>query len=59
MGRFIEDTPSGPRLIVSIATMIRGQVSAPPGSMASPQLCTPKMMRTMRCTSSNRFVSKS
>ena len=52
-------TPSGPRLIVSIATMIRGQVSARPGSMASPQLCTPKMMRTMRCTSSNRFASKS
>jgi hypothetical protein len=39
--------------------MIRGQVSARPGSMASPQLCTPKMMRTMRCTSSNRFASKS
>src|SRR5712692_9936628 len=35
-------TPSGPRLIVSIATMICGQVPARPGSMASPQLCTPK-----------------
>ena len=36
------NTPSGPPLIVSIAMVIRSQVSARPGSTAQP--CTPKMM---------------
>jgi hypothetical protein len=45
--------------MVSIATMIRSQLSAWLGSTASPQLCMPKMMWTMRRTSSNRFASKS
>jgi hypothetical protein len=45
--------------MISIATMIRSQVSASPGSTVSPQLCMQKMMWTMRRTSSNRFASKS
>jgi hypothetical protein len=39
-----ENTLSDPPLIFSIAMMIRSQVSARPGSTASPQPCTPKMM---------------